>query len=89
MGFPTVAVFRRACCWCGATFFGGGFFTAVVARGPALPAREAPGVPGLGVPGPREDWRRFEDAAGSVPSDAFRRLRLLSAAPAEDSRWRC
>ena len=64
------------------------FFVTVV-RGPALPARPELGVPALGVPGPRDDCRRPDDAAGRVPSDGFRRRRLLSTAPADNSRCRC
>lgn len=42
-------------------------FLLAVARGPALPARlTAAGVPALGVPGPREDCRSEEDAAGRL-----------------------
>ncbi|BCS23368.1 uncharacterized protein APUU_31594A [Aspergillus puulaauensis] len=76
-------------CWCGATFFVRAFLVIPVERGPALPARVEAGVPALGVPGPSEDWRRLEEAAGRVPREALRRRRLFSTAPAEDSRWRC
>jgi len=42
-------------------------FLFAVARGPALPALlTAAGVPALGVPGPRDDWRSEEEAAGRL-----------------------
>ncbi|BCS05245.1 uncharacterized protein AKAW2_81046A [Aspergillus luchuensis] len=73
-------------CWCGATFLVTAFLVEAVERGPALQARLDAGVPALGVPGPRDDCRRLDEAAGSVPSEALRRRRLFSTAPAEDSR---
>lgn len=47
-------------------------------RGPALPLRElgSAGWLPLGVPGPREDWRREEEVAGMERWVAFRRRRL-------------
>ena len=60
----------------------------ILARGPALPPRALTGVPALGVPGPRDDCRRLEDGVGRLRW-AFKRRRLASVAPWEDSRTRC
>lgn len=63
-----------------------------VARGPALPALTvAPGVPALGVPGPREECRASPlDAVGRLPRPELTRGPLFGTplpGPAEDSRW--
>lgn len=48
--------------WCGG-LARGSFL--VVGRGPAEPPREfVAWLRDLGVPGPREDWRRVEEVAG-------------------------
>lgn len=59
------------------------------ARGPTLPPRVVlPGVPALGVPGPREDWRaRFEEVVGREVRAAEPKRRFLkSEGPVEESR---
>ena len=47
----------------------------VTGRGPALPPRVCCADCGFGVPGPRDDWRR-EDEAGATERWAFKRRRL-------------
>ena len=62
--------------WCGGPARGGFF---VAGRGPALLPRAAScAASGLGVPGPREDWRRLDEVGGieRCPPWRLRRRRL-------------
>ena len=63
----------------------GGFF--VAGRGPALLPRAAScAASGLGVPGPREDWRRFEEVGGIERCPPWRLRRRRLEGSVEDER---
>lgn len=51
-------------------------------RGPALPLREETCWRGLGVPGPREDWRRDDEVEG-IGSWPLSRRRLAGSLDGE------